>query len=260
MQIVSETATEATVLVTPAFKEMLADHRVFTREQDEACRWRDGEAIRFQKDCSIEPYVGIFAGHSLCSVGSFTYSHSFLPPSLKIGRYCSIAAGMETIGAQHPTKTLSSSPFFYDRRMSPSVRAAAELGFDPTKERIPNVYKPAPVVGNDVWIGNKATINPGVEIMDGSVVARQALVTRTLPAYSMIGGNPAKAFLPRFPAELSNRLLASRWWRLSIGQLADAPKADPEQFADWYEATGLHLPDYAPQPLRLWDEVQRLAG
>jgi acetyltransferase-like isoleucine patch superfamily enzyme len=48
------------------------------------------------------------------------------------------------------------------------------------------------IIGNDVWIGDKATILPGVTIGDGAVIAANAVVTKDVPAYSVVGGNPAR--------------------------------------------------------------------
>ena len=48
------------------------------------------------------------------------------------------------------------------------------------------------IIGNDVWIGDKATILPGVTIGDGAVIAANAVVTKDVPAYSVVAGNPAK--------------------------------------------------------------------
>lgn len=47
-------------------------------------------------------------------------------------------------------------------------------------------------IGNNVWIGDKATILPGVTIGDGAVIAANAVVTKDVPAYSVVVGNPAK--------------------------------------------------------------------
>jgi acetyltransferase-like isoleucine patch superfamily enzyme len=47
-------------------------------------------------------------------------------------------------------------------------------------------------LGNNIWIGDKATILPGVTIGDGAVIAANAVVTKDVPAYSVVGGNPAR--------------------------------------------------------------------
>lgn len=48
------------------------------------------------------------------------------------------------------------------------------------------------VIGKNVWIGDKVTILPNVEIGDGAVIAANAVVTKDVPAYSVVGGNPAR--------------------------------------------------------------------
>ncbi len=48
------------------------------------------------------------------------------------------------------------------------------------------------VIGDNVWIGDKATILPGVIIGDGAVIAANAVVSKDVPAYCVAGGNPAK--------------------------------------------------------------------
>ena len=48
------------------------------------------------------------------------------------------------------------------------------------------------IIGKDVWIGDKATILPGVTIGEGAVIAANSVVTKDVPAYSVVAGNPAK--------------------------------------------------------------------
>ena len=56
----------------------------------------------------------------------------------------------------------------------------------------PTTSKGRVVIGNNVWIGDKATILPGVTIGDGAIIAANAVVTKDVPQYSVVGGNPAK--------------------------------------------------------------------
>ena len=66
----------------------------------------------------------------------------------------------------------------------------ATLQMHPTER--PVVSKGPVVIGNNVWIGDKATVLSGVSIGDGAVVAANAVVTKDVPAYSVVAGNPAR--------------------------------------------------------------------
>lgn len=56
----------------------------------------------------------------------------------------------------------------------------------------PLVSKGAVIIGDNVWIGDKATILPGVSIGDGAVIGANAVVTKDVPPYCVVGGNPAR--------------------------------------------------------------------
>jgi chloramphenicol O-acetyltransferase type B len=75
-------------------------------------------------------------------------------------------------------------------------------------------YLPAgdPRIGNDVWIGMEAMIMPGVTIGDGAIIAARSLVTRDVPAYSMVAGTPARVIRQRFGSDEIARLQALAWW------------------------------------------------
>ena len=75
-------------------------------------------------------------------------------------------------------------------------------------------------MGNDVWIGRESVILPGVTIGDGAIVAAYSVVTRDVPPYTLAGGNPARPLKPRFAPELTQLLLAFRWWDLPPEELA----------------------------------------
>lgn len=70
------------------------------------------------------------------------------------------------------------------------------LSIPPIKR--PMVSKGPVIIGNNVWIGDKATILPNVIIGDGAVIAANAVVTKDVPAYSVVAGNPAQIIKKRF--------------------------------------------------------------
>jgi len=65
-----------------------------------------------------------------------------------------------------------------------------QLSMDPLKRPISS--KGPVVIGNNVWIGDKATILPAVTIGDGAIIAANAVVTKDVPAFSVAAGNPAR--------------------------------------------------------------------
>ena len=59
-------------------------------------------------------------------------------------------------------------------------------------------------IGKNVWIGDKATILPGVTIGDGAVIAANAVVTKNVSAYNIVGGNPARIIKDNYNQFLKN--------------------------------------------------------
>lgn len=66
------------------------------------------------------------------------------------------------------------------------------------------------VIGDGAWLGMRSMIMPGVHIGEGAIIVANAVVTREVEPYSMVGGNPAKLLCHRFPEDIIARLLALR--------------------------------------------------
>lgn len=85
------------------------------------------------------------------------------------------------------------------------------------------------IIMNDCWIGEKATILSGVTIGNGAVVAAETVVTKDVPPYAIVAGNPAKVVGYRFEKEQIEDLLLIRWWNWSNEKVIENAK---ELYAD----------------------------
>ncbi len=124
---------------------------------------------------------------------------------LIIGKFCSIACGVKFLfnSANHTLKFLSSYtfPLFYE-----------EWGLEKSNVATAWDNKGDIVIGNDVWIGYEAVIMAGVHIGNGAIIAARAVVTKDVPAYTIVGGVPARPIKKRFDEETIRKLETLRWW------------------------------------------------
>lgn len=69
------------------------------------------------------------------------------------------------------------------------------------------------VIENYVFIGPRAIVLPGVTVKEGAVVGAGAVVTKDVPAYTIVGGVPAKKIAERKAKNLQYKLGRARWFR-----------------------------------------------
>lgn len=138
------------------------------------------------------------------------YLFDFNHDKLIIGKFCMIASGAKFImnGANHLTESISSYPF-----------AIFGNGWEKAMEGKSYPNKGNIVIGNDVWIGHNATIMAGVTIGDGAIIATNALVTKNVEPYAIVGGNPAKEIKKRFSEDEIKKLLKLKWWDWDIDKI-----------------------------------------
>jgi len=139
-----------------------------------------------------------------------THHYDFIGDKLIIGKFCQIGAGVEFVmnGANHQMNAVSTYPFYIFGSWDQPA---------PSKEDLP--LKGDTVVGNDVWIGQNSTILPGVHIGDGAIIGLNSVVTRDVPPYAIVAGNPAKTVRKRFDDELIDLLLKLKWWNKSVEEI-----------------------------------------
>ncbi len=125
--------------------------------------------------------------------------------SLYIGKFCSIASGVQFImgSANHRISSISTYPFNV-------FGGAWAENTPPHLSQLP--FKGDTVIGNDVWIGRDSVIMPGVKIGDGAIIAAYSVVVKDIEPYTVAGGNPARPIKKRFDEELIELLLKLQWW------------------------------------------------
>lgn len=76
-------------------------------------------------------------------------------------------------------------------------------------------------IGHDVWIGDRAIVLCHVEIGNGAIVAGGAVVTKSVPPYAVVGGNPARIIKWRFSPEIIQALNATEWYTWPIEKVIE---------------------------------------
>lgn len=152
----------------------------------------------------------IYGHYHNIEIGMYSYGGCFslenVAPGTTFGRYCSVAASIKVLNGNHPLKFKSLHPFFYN----PSLGYVDELLI--TRSRL--------VVENDVWIGYGTIILPSVtRIANGAVIGAGSVITKNVPPFAVVVGNPARIIKYRFSQEIMTQLLKKEWWKKDIAEL-----------------------------------------
>ena len=158
-------------------------------------------------------YVGNLSHIVESSFGRYSYCGSRCELiRVKIGSYCSIASNVEVIYGKHPSKKwVSTHPAFYSIKTACGATFVEKNMFD--EHEFVDEEKHYVLIGNDVWIGHGVKILEGVSIGDGAIIATGSVITKNVPPYAIIGGNPAKIIKKRFKDEEIDFLLSFKWWQ-----------------------------------------------
>ena len=184
------------------------------------------------KDMLIEAPILLYKVHirSCGHIGAYTYvlQGVSMKNVTKIGRFCTIAENVVLWNASHSLETISAHPMFLPKYFPwlENFYTGMEIDDGIDKEEFlewcrdirkkheqPTNKKKTLIIGNDVWIGNGAKVLQGVTVGDGAVIGAGAIVTKDVPPYAIVGGNPAHIIRYRFAQDIIERLLEIKWWQ-----------------------------------------------
>jgi len=254
----------ARVRVDAQFAEFLHDSRIFSSVKPEhPTRWTDRNFVSFFKTTQMEPYTAVYMGEPLYEMGSFSFvttpfNISTYGLRISFGRYCSIGGGAQVIGPAHPLSTLSTATPFFDGTINIAMSHLRDEGV----EDYPFVARPTPkgppVIGHDVWFGGHVWLNTGVRIGNGAVIANNSSVTRNVPDYAIMGGNPAQVIRYRFPQEIIAQLQELQPWNYSMSDLRHFDLSDIEKFVVEFGNARAQVKPYMPKKAHLWNAYREI--
>lgn len=162
--------------------------------------------VLVESDCSIVKATVTgkvsIGRHSYLS-GPNIFIHEALQ-GVAIGRFCSIARGVQIQEYDHRTDLLSTA--FLQRKLK--LDGPCEISSKgPVK------------IGSDVWIGANAIITSGVVVGNGAVIAAGAVVTNNVPAYAVVAGIPARVIKYRFSSKIIEELCRTQWWDMGDNEI-----------------------------------------
>ena len=186
-------------------------------------KWHNGKKVKFWYSTHISYRCG-FEGMNMVgphtdffgSLGYGSYIGGDGIVSADVGRFTSIGPNCRYINATHAYKApfATTCPLFFSKSNgnNPQGKTFAteqmieEFKFyDKARELVNKI-------GNDCWFGSNVTLIGGVEIHDGAVVLANAVVTKDVPPYAIVGGVPAKVIGYRYDDETIQFLQKTKWW------------------------------------------------
>ena len=123
--------------------------------------------------------------------------------NLQIGNYCSLGRNIGLyFNRNHDYKAVSTSAWLPIRD---DFRRKGQI-----------------LVGNDVWIGDNATLLASIKIGDGAVIGSGAVVTKDVPPYAVVTGNPGTVHRHRFSRQQIQKLMSIKWWNWPLKEVDQA--------------------------------------
>jgi acetyltransferase-like isoleucine patch superfamily enzyme len=144
-----------------------------------------------------------------------------------IGRYSLIGSRVSIGGFSHPLNYLSIGAFQWGQNLK-------HWGFpEELSNKFDSRLRPATkstVIGSDVWIGDNSVLIAGIKIGNGAVIGAGSIVTKDVPPFAIMVGNPATLIRFRFNKHLIESLESKKWWEKELPELVGVDFMNPKNY------------------------------
>ncbi|MGV2099064.1 CatB-related O-acetyltransferase [Rhizobium sp. 21-4511-3d] len=196
------------------------------------------------------------------SIGKYCFinGNTCIFDGVTIGKFVTFARNCQIGGVEHPIHYVSTSFFRISKKWFPDDPVAQGANVVPNTRPKGRKRSNKIVIGNDVWFGASSLVLKGVTIGDGAVIGAGAVVTKDVPPYAIVAGNPAKLIRYRFEPGVIADLLRLRWWDRDMGTILNLPLNDVGKTIDMLYAQGRITPAQQQDRDNLVSRLLRATG
>ncbi len=152
----------------------------------------------------------------------------------EVGKFANIASYVRINPVNHPMWRATLHHFTY-RAVSHFMDDQDDDNDEVSNWRNSNRVK----IGPDVWIGHAAIVMPGVSVGTGAIIGSGSVVTKNVPDYTIVAGNPARIIRRRVTEDVELALKRIAWWDWTreelIAAIGDFRRLDAAAFAAKYD-------------------------
>jgi acetyltransferase-like isoleucine patch superfamily enzyme len=173
-------------------------------------------------------HVGMYSTINRSEIGSYSNLgvSSYVSDSV-IGRYSLIGSRVSIGGFGHPLNYLSIGAFQWGQNLE-------HWGFPrELSNKFDSRLRPpqkSTVIGSDCWIGDNSVLISGIKIGNGAVIGAGSVVTKDVPPFAIVVGNPATFIRFRFGKDLIKSLESKKWWEKELLELVGVDFTNPKNF------------------------------
>lgn len=185
--------------------------------------------LKYKKHVNLKDANWVQLGRNSYDNGAYVWRWN-TNSKLVIGNFCSIANDVHFIcdSGYHGESEITSFPLFHellDKEDNVVINNRNFMVKNIAKDLKPK--KQNITIGNDVWIGARATVLPNVTIGNGVAILTGAVVSEDIPDYAIVGGVPAKIVSFKHEDNVVQKLNAIEWWNWDESKIK-------EQVNDFY--------------------------